>query len=232
MKVYFLSYAANNAYYYNRQQILKGMAQQERFDGVLSITDKELKETGFYRDNADILDLQRGAGYWIWKPYIILQSLNFIDEGDTIFYLDCGDTFKSGIKNKIQELLKDRDMVISTSFFSQKAYTKRDCFDLMDCDSEEFWDAHQVEAGIVAFKKNIKTVSFIEEWLKFSLDKNIVTDLANICGKSNFKDFIDHRHDQSILTNLCTKYNIKLQNSIRKFAGVSDQDIDNYPDVT
>jgi hypothetical protein len=143
--------------------------------------------------------------------------------------MDCGDIFLTGVKNKIHELIETQDIVISTSFFTQKDYTKRDCFHFMNCDEEKYWNAFQVEAGIVAFRNNNFTKNFVNEWLEFCKNKYIVSDLPNISEKPNFDSFIDHRHDQSILTNLCVKYNLPMSNSIRKYVGVSIEDIQNYP---
>jgi hypothetical protein len=210
--------------------VLKDMAVQERFEGLFRLTDKELKETVFYFENKELLDQPRGAGYWLWKPYIILEVLNHLSENDILFYIDSGDTFISGTKNKIDELMKDRDIVISTSFFTQKDYTKRDCFHFMNCDEEKYWNAHQAEAGILVFKNNLKTKGFVYEWLNYCKDPRIISDAPNVSGKPNFESFIDHRHDQSILTNLCIKHNIQYTNLIRKFVGVSLDDINNYPD--
>ena len=47
---------------------------------------------------------------------------------------------------------------------------------------------------------------FIEEWLTWCLIKSIIDDEKDPYIQD--KEFIDHRHDQSILTNLQIKYNI------------------------
>ena len=99
----------------------------------------------------------------------------------------------------------------------------------MDCDKTNYWNADQVEAGIIAFKKTDENILFLQEWLEYAKNKYILTDHPNTSGKANFDSFIDHRHDQSILTNLCIKYDVKLVNGIRKYAGVNIQDIMNYP---
>ena len=31
---------------------------------------------------------QRGAGYWIWKPYIIWKTLQDVEDGDIVCYID------------------------------------------------------------------------------------------------------------------------------------------------
>mgnify|MGYP003598506185 CR=1 FL=1 len=42
----------------------------KRYDSFLENLDKE-----FCLDNQEILSQSRGAGYWLWKPQIILQEL-------------------------------------------------------------------------------------------------------------------------------------------------------------
>jgi hypothetical protein len=58
-------------------------------------------------------------------------------------------------------------------------------------------------------KKNDFVVSFIDEWLTYSEDYRLITDSPNECGLNNYPEFYDHRHDQSILSLLGRKYNIK-----------------------
>lgn len=204
--------------------------KSDNFDNIFAYTDKDIINTDFFKENKEILELNRGAGYWLWKPYLILETLKKMKDGDFLFYSDSGDLLLKGTKNFIsRSVLEGKTKIISTSFFIQKDYTKRDCFVFMNCDSDEYWNAYQVEAGIIGFVKNEENIAFIEEWLEYCKNKYILTDYPNACGFKNFDGFIDHRHDQSILTNLCTKYKIKLTNAIRKYVGVNIQDIMNYP---
>ena len=47
-------------------------------------TRKQLETTQFYKDNKKILDSPTGAGWWIWKPYYILETLKSANTGDYI----------------------------------------------------------------------------------------------------------------------------------------------------
>jgi hypothetical protein len=228
IKINFCCFA--NYKYFNAQRVLIEKAQMDGFDSIFAYTDKDIIGTEFYKENKEILNLDRGAGYWLWKPYLILKTLKEMNDGDVLFYLDSGDTILKGTRSFISRMvLEGNDKIISTSFFSQKAYTKRDCFVFMNCDGPKYWDSHQVEAGIIAFQKTSENIKFLEEWFEFCKNKYIVTDLPNTSGFKNFDEFIDHRHDQSILTNLCVKYGVKLVNKIRKYAGVNVDDIMRYP---
>lgn len=50
----------------------------------------------------------------------------------------------------------------------------------------------------------------MSELLEWSQNENILTDTPNITGE-NYPTFKDHRHDQSVLSLMAHKYNIKLE---------------------
>lgn len=51
---------------------------------------------------------------------------------------------------------------------------------------------------------------FVEEWLRYCRDERILTDIPNESGYPNLTGFVDHRHDQSVLSLLAEKYHINL----------------------
>lgn len=179
------------------------------FDEIISYDDFFIKKTNFYKTYENILNCKRGAGYWLWKPFILLETLNNFNEGDLIIYLDSQHIIHNrDIINFINENLDNGVFLTKNDGINglNKKYTKRDCFVLMNCDEEYYWNTEQVEAGQIAFKVSNFSKFIIKEWLKYCQNENIITDLPNICGKDNFPEFVDHRHDQSILTNLILKY--------------------------
>ena len=211
MKFTFISYADAN--YADRQKNLMAFADKE-FDAILAYTRDDLIQTEFYQQNKAILDLPRGAGYWLWKPYFIRQTLNKIKNGDAVFYMDCGDIFRPGLAQHVRDMFNAQDYIFPLGLFIQRVYTKRDCFILMDCDTVEYHEFTQLEAGNIVIKKTPEMESLIDEWIYYGTNPHIITDMPNICG-SNFEDFIDHRHDQSILTNLIAKHKLSPDTSLR-----------------
>ena len=79
----------------------------------------------------------------------------------------------------------------------------------MGCDREVFWNHPQVQASFGFWQKNVASLDFVHRWLEFCLDRAIVTDDPNLCGFPNLFDFIEHRHDQSVLTNLVIKFGLR-----------------------
>ena len=178
------------------------------FSTIISYTEQQLKFTDFYKENKTILDLKRGAGYWLWKPFIILESMKVISEDDVVFYLDCGDFFNKEIINYTKPILEKEVCLLLGGGYQQKNWTKRDCFYYMDCQTSEYTETIQLEAGIQFWKKTPKSIEILEEQIKFCKNYRILTDSPNECGLSNYPNFQDHRHDQSVLTNLFVKYQL------------------------
>ena len=47
-------------------------------------------ETEFESRNQSLLKEKRGAGYWVWKPWIIRRALEKIRNDDVLLYSDAG----------------------------------------------------------------------------------------------------------------------------------------------
>lgn len=169
----------------------------------------EIKGSSFFKENKEILIQQKGIGYWLWKPYIILETLKGLDDGDITIYSDCGIEIIDDLKPLIDLCDNETDILLFTnSNYTNKIWTKRDCFVLMNCDEERYWNGIHCDAAFCLFKKSAKSIKFLEEWLFYGSNINIITDLPNICGAENFPKFIEHRRDQSILSLLAIKYNL------------------------
>ena len=155
-----------------------------------------------------MLNQKRGYGYWIWKPYLILKELEKLKENEILVYIDATDLPQKRFFNAIincSEINKS-DLFLVNRGYNNGVWTKRDCFVLMDCDKEEYHNAVQLEAGVLALEKTQNTIDLMNEWFYWCKNQAILTDIPNICGLPNLGGFQDHRHDQSILTNLAIKY--------------------------
>lgn len=187
---------------------------------TVSWSKAKLTETEFYAKHRDILDLPRGSGYWLWKPFIILQALREAENGDIVIYHDTGrpDSISTTPYRIDRNLQPAIDLCCQNGGFlpgvmiphhgQNKKWTKRDCFVLMDCDEERFWTHPQVQATYSLWQNNRNVIRFVEEWLQWCCDPRILTDQDNQAGQPNHEGFVEHRHDQSVLTNLVIKHQI------------------------
>lgn len=165
----------------------------------------------------NIVSQKKGAGYWIWKPYIILQALEKLEENDYLMYSDAGTFYVKSINNLIKQLERDKnDILLSSSILPVKHWCKRDAFELIDCNFNDVDDLHMIEGGYLLLRKSANSVAFIKKWLEYMTDIRIVSDLPNTCGQPNDLSFRENRHDQTVLTLLAIKEGIK------PYKGLSD----------
>ena len=222
-EVVLLCYADSN-YTRLQKRLVNNNETSKQFDKVFAYTREDLEATYFYTSHKELLDQERGGGYWLWKPYYILETLKQLQDGDILLYLDSGDMFFGDIRKFLVSELANRHIILTESGNIQKDYTKRDCFIEMDCDGKEYWDTNQVEAGVIAMKNSAKTRSLIKEWLGWCCQYHIIDDTPSVKGKE-FDGFIETRHDQSILTNLKVSRNIYTSPDIRQFVACNVNDI-------
>lgn len=197
------------------QKRLNESAQKFGIDYCLSFTGKDIRSSSFYTKNKFILDQPRGAGYWLWKPYIILKAMEQAEDGDVIIYSDSGAEIIASLQPLIDLCINRNGLIFFqvpcyTGIFFNKSWTKRDCFTLMDADCTEFHNARQVAGSPSLYMKNERNIQFLQKWLFYCEDPKIITDQPNTCGKRNHPEFYDHRHDQSILSILVKKHNLEI----------------------
>jgi hypothetical protein len=176
------------------------------FDEVFC-TNPELFDAQFKLNHKTILEQSRGGGYWLWKPYFILNALSKLSDGDLLMYSDSASHFIHSAA-PLLELPKrfGQDVIPFELELFESAWTKRDTFVYMDLDQEGFEKTRQFLASFIVIQKSVFSVHFIEEYLHYCTNINILTDLDNICGLPNYPDFVCHRHDQSVFSLLCKKY--------------------------
>jgi hypothetical protein len=103
----------------------------------------------------------------------------------------------------------------------------------MGLDDPKYTDSSQREATYIWLIKNDFTVNLVNEYLKYSQNENIITDIGNITGE-NYPSFKDHRHDQSIWSLLCKRANIEPHRLISQHGNhlVNDFPNDTYKQIT
>ncbi len=210
--IHFLTYSDHN---YKEKQLALVESAKSHFNCI--VKDRgSLEITDFYKQNKFVLDMLRGAGYWLWKPFFIYSCLCEIPDNDIVFYLDSGDSFKPSLLEDLEKIMIDRDYIFTPGVFLQKCFTKGDCFYLMGCEDDYYKNRPQLEAGIIVVRKTDAMLAFTREWLRFCQNPQILTDLPNLFSLNDPK-FIDHRHDQSILTNLVQKYHLNTSEIMRDY---------------
>jgi hypothetical protein len=162
----------------------------------------------FYLMNSDILRHERGAGYWLWKPYSIYKALLNANEGDVVIYSDAGVEFVANVNEIINRM--DEEIFFFTNGWPHIEWCKMDVIKAIlpefKIDGTER-NIKQVQASVIFFRVSKKTRDFVKEWLLYSQVPGFIDDSPS--KEPNYATFAEHRHDQSILTCLQIKYGYK-----------------------
>lgn len=196
--------------YYGSQNILIDSAKRFGIHTSHRFRDSNLKGLNFFKDNANLFDEKRGYGYWLWKPYIILEILQNLDKNDCLLYADCGLEVINSLEPLIDICHKNDGLVFfGLEGFNLKSWTKRECLISMNVDYPSIHDSTMVTASCCLFKNNSRNIEFLKAWLAQCQVKRLIDDSLdkNITQHPEFKQ---HRHDQSILSVLCHKNNFVL----------------------
>ena len=188
---------------YNGKSALEIAKADEFYGYTPEDIDPEFKAKNDY-----ILSKGRGNGYWLWKPYFLYKTLTEkLNDGDYLIYSDAG-IFYVDLAQKLVDFLNEKkaEMYLHRLPHLEKEYTKRDAFILMGVDGPFYAETGQFNAAFQVYRKSKFTEFFLGEYLYYAQDKRIITDDQNEMGTPNYEGFIDHRHDQSILSLLTKKY--------------------------
>lgn len=177
------------------------------FDDVTAYTPDDI-DNEFYEKNINILSQGKGGGFWLWKPYFIYKTLKTLNEGDFLFYADAGSFFLKSVDQLIDELSKSNQHVMGFELpLIESQWTKKELFKSLNCEGERFPHTNQILASFILIKKSDFSMSIFKEYLDSASCEINITDVWN--KKEQDKDFIEHRHDQSIFSLLYKKHKLK-----------------------
>lgn len=190
---------------------LRHSALQYGVDHVYIYNENDIKS--FSNKHPEIFKYKKGYGCYSWQPYILLDVFKKIKENDIIIYCDAGILFINHIQRLIRLCNQHKRLFFKVGDHVSKNYinlvwSKKYIFHKMACNLDKYYNAYQVMGGFQMYVKNSNNFRFINEFLHYCSDYKIITDI-NIPEYDNDPEFKQHRHNQSILTNLVTKHNYK-----------------------
>ena len=209
MTNYFITFGAGNENYHLAvERLSKQVARFELFDKIISLNEQYLQnDNEFWSQHSNFIQNNKiGYGFWIWKPYIILKQLEIMKEGDILLYLDCGCEANFYAKERMRQLLeivKTKNILLTTSGLPEKEWTKRNILVQLDGDKEFIINSEQYQSGIILMVKNDITINLIKEWYELCCNYDYINN--SVSTIENYKEFKNHRNDQSILSILCKK---------------------------
>lgn len=158
-------------------------------------------EKDFKKKHNEIFQCIKGAGYWLWKPYIINKTLEEVEDGDYVVYSDSGTFYRQNIALYINAMKqKNTSVYVGEVNYLEKEYSKRDAFVYIGVDDMQFENTMQYDAAFLIVKKTKFTVKIIKEWLDYSCDIRIISDNENVCGLNDYDGFVQNRYDQTVMS--------------------------------
>lgn len=216
----------------------------ERFKEPLRVIKRQARHCGFfhrikvytpkdipsYISSTAIFNTQKGGGFWIWKPYIILDALTKAKEGDIIVYADAGCAFRkeSNEWEEIENLLSTHDAIFfqyRESFvypgweqFCKKKennspkikhWCKPSCtsFFVQRYHTMSFLEDNELWAGSMIIKKTPETMHIIQDWHDTIINcPDLIIDSTPQEDAMAPPFYNCHKHDQTILSILISQY--------------------------
>lgn len=171
------------------------------FDDIYLYSEDHL-EKAFYEHFHDKFT-SRGFGYWVWKPQVILQTLEKMNYGDILLYADAGCILTAKGLGRLLESFEIANnsetglLGFNMPWCSEKEWTKGDVFDYFGVRGREDIFEGQLVGGVLFVKKSDRAIGIIRKWLQvFYDDFSLVDDSPS--KSPDFMEFKEHRHDQSI----------------------------------
>lgn len=192
---------ANEKYKGSQKKLICSAKRLNYFDKTFEFSPDDI-DFEFKENHKEILSCPRGNGLWLWKPYFINRVLNTLEDNDILFYCDSGAFFVKSPK-KLEKYFSN--IFISSIPLSEKQFTKKLVFENLNVNKVS-QENNQMIATYLMIKKNPYTQKIMKEWLELCENKLL---LEPSDGHEENQCFIAHREDQSLLSILCKKYNIK-----------------------
>jgi hypothetical protein len=209
--MHFITFGSHDNYIDAAVRLCKQAETFKLFSTITAYTGVYLKKnkTFWKQHGAFVTKHKRGFGYWLWKPYIILKTMDHLNNGETLLYLDCGCELDLSEKKYLMDYMKivKHDKIIgSDTGCIEKVWNKRDLIEFLDMDKDEYLNSTQHQAGALLIFVCDETRQLVNEWYHLACEYHTIDDSPSILP--NYKEFKEHRHDQSIFSLLTKKYNV------------------------
>jgi len=208
-KIHLISYG-NDIFTKSKKRLYEEASKCCWFD-TITIYGPEYLSEEFKNEFIDLLKQPRGAGFWIWKFDIIKQQLTKIANNDILIYLDAGCSINANGKARfieyIEMLNNSNESIISFQMpHNERKYTNKELFNHFNMTiNDNNGKSGQFVGGILIMKNTKKMIKIIDECINvLRTDNLLVTEHYN--KNNQCYDFIDNRHDQSILSLVRKKY--------------------------
>ena len=101
--IHLISYGDDN--YRDAKKRIEMEASSTGWFDSITVYGPEILDNNFKNKFKEVLNHPRGAGYWIWKNYIIKKKLSEINDNDILIYVDAGCSINKKGKKDLMNML-------------------------------------------------------------------------------------------------------------------------------
>ena len=177
-------------------------------DTVLLFRRADLEADPVYHQHRQIFDTPRGAGLYAWKPWVIWKALEQAGPDDVVVYHDCGTGWRYRSFLRPRRLL---DTVRRNGFLCgvriplygpNRRWTTRRSLRITGADLPRVIDGETIETSISFWTRSERSLDFVRQWRDYCLIHDAVRDSTPAELAEEDPEFVQHRYDQAIATNL------------------------------
>ena len=177
----------------------------------------------------------RGFGYWVWKPALLLRELDLLGDEAGVAWIDCGCSLNlkgSAARNAWlsyeSQARREHFKFFRLVNHRHRSWTKPEAIDALD-PSREYLERSLYAATAFFLSNDDASREFLREWLHFvTIDGGRLVD-DSPATHEGAPNFIEHRHDQSIMSLILERIGYVGQPDETYFPSSLRRDGRNYP---
>jgi len=189
-----------------------------RFEGALRRIEREAAASGFFdelrirrprdlgrafwrKHGRFVSANRRGYGYWIWKPWLVLDALVACQPDEILVYADAGCTINGNGRKRFDDYRRLAEGTPSGVMgfqleLEERRYTKGDAFEALH--AWHLKNTPQVVTTAILWRRCESSIEFARDWLTLAESYNLLSDVPSVVR--NDPAFVEHRHDQSLFS--------------------------------
>jgi len=203
-----------------RRRICRQARAMKIYTKIIGASEADLDE-GFRKHFEKYLVPEaRGFGYFVWKIQIVKQTLDQMNDGDILHWVDAGNHLNPKGRWRLEEYfaMTQASPIGILGFqhrppegklhydgrrlpdFAEYKYTKGDLIDRLRVrDNSELFNQQQIGTNTFFIRKCEKSMAFVNEWLSLPYENfALIDDSPSV--SPNIDGFIEHRWDQSVFS--------------------------------
>ena len=207
-KIHLLTFAGGNAFRRQAERLREEAESLGCFESITSLTDLSDHQwvREIFHEHGDFIRSQRsGFGLWVWKPVLVAKALHSIADDELLIYIDSGCEFSMRGVGRLDEYFKlalHNEAAFWSIPFLEQDWTTEFVRNKIDPD-DNFSKTNQIQATWFILKKCQRTISLVNEWVRFSTQNEyelLIGKRGASSAEQNSAFIKNHRQDQSVFS--------------------------------